>query len=70
MAYITGNPKSKKQVKEWLEAGKKLTVYQPGPFGRGIESSGHFVIEGPHYPEPHKFYGKAVVENGVIVKFS
>ena len=68
--YTIINFKSKKQLKEALAAGRKIGVYQPGPFGDGAPANGKVCLEGPHYPEPHRWYGSAVVENGYVVKVS
>jgi hypothetical protein len=68
MAYTDTNFKTKKDLKDALAAGKKLTVYQPGPFGGNIDPNGKVTLEGPHYPQPHKWYAEAQLENGYIVK--
>lgn len=67
--YITQNPKSKAEAKRWLAAGKRLTIHQPGPFG-GQEPTDGWVsgIEGPHYPEPHRWYGSVLMQEGRIIK--
>jgi len=45
---------------------KRVTVFQPGPFlGK---TDGEVSLEGPHYPEPHRWYARATIEGGVIVK--
>ena len=67
MAYVSGNPKTKKEIKDALKAGKTwLTVFSPG-LGT-IPNNGDVSIEGPHYPEPHKWYGTATLKDGYIVK--
>ena len=66
--YTTTNFKSKKALKEAIEAGKKVTYFQPGPWGGNEPKDGTFYLEGPHYPEPHKWYAKATAKDGVIVK--
>ena len=48
MAYVMGNPKTKKETRELIAAGKKLRVFQPGPFGTGPIQSGTVYLEGPH----------------------
>lgn len=63
--YVTGNPKSKKQIKEWMAEGKRVTVFSLSPFEKP-PFNGTVYIEGPHYPQPHKFYAQAIVENSVI----
>ena len=66
--YTHINFKSKKALKEAVAAGQKVTYYQPGPFGGNEPRSGRFCVEGPHYPEPHRWYAECVAEDGVIVK--
>jgi hypothetical protein len=67
MAYTHTNYKSGKALREDFKTGKKITVFQPGPFGPTVRD-GDEVIEGPHYPEPHRFYVGVVVKDGVIVR--
>ena len=64
--YCSPNFKTKKALKEAIAAGKKVTVFSPGPFP--CPQDGHITLEGPHYPEPHRWYAQVVVENGVVVK--
>ena len=64
MAYVDPNFKTKKQLKEAVAAGKTVTVFSPGPFG--CNQNGREFIEGPHYPEPHRWYAQVTVENGVV----
>ncbi len=45
-----------------------VTYHQPGPFGGNEPQNGVLAFEGPHYPQPHKWYAECTVENGVIVK--
>jgi hypothetical protein len=66
--YTNKNFKTKKALKEAVANGEKLTYYQPGPFGGNETMDGVITLEGPHYPEPHKWYAQATVENGFIVK--
>lgn len=66
MAYVTGNPKTKKELRERIAAGRRVEVFSPGPFG--CKQDGEETIEGPHYPEPHRWYARVKVEGGVIVK--
>lgn len=66
--YLTINFKSKAEAKRALASGQKFGVFQPGPFGGDEPRNGTVVIEGPHYPKPHRFYGKATVQNGIVVK--
>lgn len=69
MAYTDRNFKTKKELLTAFKAGEKLTVYKPNDmFGNGSVPDGNASIEGPHYPQPHRFYLSVVVEDGVIVK--
>jgi hypothetical protein len=67
MAYTIKNYKSKKALKEDLESGIVVTIYQPGPFGPNVPD-GVTYVEGPHYPEPHKWYAKVDVKNHRVIK--
>jgi hypothetical protein len=66
--YTSRNFKTKKALKEAVAAGEQVTYYQPGLFGGNEPKNGTINIEGPHYPEPHRWYASCVVENGIIVK--
>ena len=68
MPYTYTNYKTKKALKEAIAAGERVECYQPGPFGTGTIESGSVAIEGPHYPQPHRWYASAVVEDGRIVR--
>jgi hypothetical protein len=66
--YTDVNYKTKKALKEAVARGEQVTFYQPGPFGGNEPKNGKVLIEGPHFPAPHKWYAEATVENGFIVK--
>lgn len=66
--YTTFNYKTKKALKLAVAHGEKVTYYQPGPFGGNEPLEGVIYLEGPHYPEPHKWYARAHAKNGYIVK--
>jgi hypothetical protein len=68
--YVNGNPKTKSQLKKWIKEGVNPSVFQPGPFGGNEPDNGRVVLEGPHYPEPHKWYATGILENGRLVKVS
>jgi hypothetical protein len=68
MAYTHINFKTKKELKAAVLSGKTVTCYQPSPWGNAAVNDGNTVIEGPHYPEPHRWYAKVQVKNGNIVK--
>lgn len=67
MAYTEINFKTKKALKESFAAGRKLRVYQPGPFGPDVPD-GEATIEGPHHPQPHRWYVRVEVKNSVVTK--
>lgn len=62
--YINGNPKSKKLVKEWLKEGKRVTCFPVG-LQENITNGTAFVA-GPHEPDPHTWYGRVTIVNGVV----
>lgn len=64
MAYTVKNFKTKKELKEAVKAGP--VAVQPGMFGSVRD--GREAFEGPHYPEPHRWYAECEVKNGMIVK--
>jgi hypothetical protein len=66
MAYVDPNYKTKKELKEAVKAGVAVSVYSPGPFP--AEQHGVTSVEGPHYPEPHRWYARVEVRNGMVVK--
>lgn len=67
--YTSINFQSKKAFKQAVADGVEVILYQPGPFGNGpMVSSGRCAVEGPHFPQPHKWYATATVENGVVTK--
>jgi len=68
MSYVDPNYKSKKEFKEAVNVlGKRPSTYNPsGMFP--TPQNGEDTIEGPHYPQPHKWYARVKVENGIVVK--
>lgn len=70
--YAQGNPKSKAELKRRIAAGEKIRIFQPGGIFNPPEAAPDFTgfasLEGPHYPAPHTWYGRARVEGGVIVE--
>jgi hypothetical protein len=64
--YVSPNYKSKKQLKEAVSSGKEVYVYSPGDFPAPL--NGKVSVEGPHYPEPHKWYAQVEVKNGIVIK--
>jgi hypothetical protein len=67
MAYVVGNPKTKKALKEMFNTGS-VHLFEPG-IGK-IPENGTVYLEGPHYPQPHKWYAVAKIVEGKVVKIS
>ena len=63
--YCDINFKTKKALKEAVTSGKKVYVFSPGPFP--APTNGRCAVEGPHYPEPHKWYAQVEIVDGQIV---
>lgn len=66
--YTVENFKTKKALREAVMAGKIVTVFQPGPFQGNEPSDGDVSVEGPHYPQPHKWYARVTLKDGVVVR--
>jgi hypothetical protein len=64
--YTHTNFKTKKALKDAVAAGKRVTIYAPG-FG-SPKTDGTEFLEGPHYPEPHRWYAQVEMKDGVIIK--
>ena len=74
--YTTHNFKTKKALKEAVKAGHRVTVFQPNSIMREtmrVISDSHqrpltIALEGPHAPQPHRWYATAILENGRVTK--
>lgn len=66
--YTVTNFKTKKALKAAVAEGKLVRVYSPGPFP--CPTDGKITLEGPHYPEPHRWYAEAILKDGIIIKVS
>ena len=64
--YVSGNPKSKAELKRWIAAGRKIEVYPPG-LG-SVPENGITSLEGPHAPKMHSWYGTGTMKDGYLVK--
>ena len=64
--YCTHNFKTKKALKEAVAKGDQVSIFSPGPFP--CPSSGRVAIEGPYYPEPHKWCAMVEVRRNIIQK--
>jgi len=67
--YTEKNFQTKKALKEVVANGERVTVFQPNNiFNVEVPSDGSVAVEGPHYPQPHKWYANVVLKNGRVVK--
>lgn len=67
--YCEPNFKTKKLLKDAIRNGRRVTVFQPGPFQHIERPKNETVyLEGPHYPQMHTWYAKAKIEDGVVVR--
>ena len=64
--YTTTNYQTKKEFKAAVAAGDRVTIFSPGPFP--APTQGWTTIEGPQYPQPHRWYAEALLKDGVVVK--
>lgn len=68
--YTDRNFQTKKALKDAIAAGRQVGVYQPNGdlFNVRVPVDGVCSVEGPHYPQPHKWYARVQLADGVIVK--
>ena len=68
--YTVRNFKTKKAVRDAFKSGEKIEVYQPNGDITGFDTAnGRVCIEGPHYPEPHKWYASVEITDHIITRF-
>lgn len=65
--YASINFTSKKAFKEAVEKGRQITVRQPNALGPE-PTEGNVGVEGPWYPQPHRWYATATLKNGIVIK--
>ena len=63
--YTSTNFKTKAELKRALAAGQRITCYSPGPFP--CPKNGEISLEGPHYPQPHRWYATGEMKDGYLV---
>jgi len=68
--YSSINFKTKKELKAAVEAGKltRSHFYQPAGLGPDAPETGKIYVEGPHYPEAHRWYAEVFFFDGKAVK--
>lgn len=67
MSYTEYNYKTKKKIQDDIKEGKKIYCFNPGIGGNLSHYTGSVYLEGPHFPEPHKWYGAGKLVNGVLI---
>lgn len=79
MSYTVKNFKTKKDVKTAVANYNAnihvsgvlvdaVVCYNPGVGPDLSHYTGTVYLEGPHYPEPHKWYAQGEMKNGILVK--
>lgn len=68
--YVNPNFRTKKALKEAIASGSNIEVYPPNGdlFGVVVPENGRVTLEGPHYPEPHRWYATGIMKDGKLVK--
>jgi hypothetical protein len=66
--YTEKNYQTKKAMMADVTAGVRVPVFQPGPFRDGAPQDGFVCLEGPHYPQPHRWYARVLIADGFIVR--
>ena len=67
--YADGNPRSKKELKQWIAEGREVRAFLPNAEFTGFktQTDGTAFLEGPHYPKPHRWYAQVTLRDGIIV---
>lgn len=66
MSYVDPNYKTKKEFVAAVKAGVEHRPYNAsGMFA--APPNGMDVVEGPHYPKPHRWYAAVGVKDGVVI---
>ena len=63
--YVTPNFKTKKALKQAVLDGKRIEVFAPG-LG-SPPTNGICAVEGPHFPEPHRWYAEVAIMEGRVI---
>ena len=68
--YTVTNYRTKKALVEAVKAGVDVRVWQPNAdvTGATVPKDGVVFLEGPHYPEPHRWYAQATLKDGKVVR--
>ena len=64
--YTVKNYQTKKELKNDVAAGVPVRIFAP-MFGTPKVNGTEF-LEGPHSPQPHKWYAQVEMKDGLVVK--
>lgn len=70
MAYTTQNFRTKSELKQALAERQKISVFNPGLGPDLSQFTGEVCVEGPHAPEPHRWYARVRVKDGQVITVS
>lgn len=70
MAYTLEDFRTKKALKEAVASGRDVRCYNPGLGPDLTNYTGTVFLEGPHYPQPHKWYAKVDLASGKVIKIT
>lgn len=62
--YEASNPKTKKALKALMADGKAEFIQPGGEFDAVIPEDGDIFVEGPHFPQPHRWYARVTFVGG------
>jgi hypothetical protein len=63
--YAVENFKTKKAFLAAVKA-RRVAVWQPGGFWPS-QTDGRAVVEGPHAPQPHRWYAQVELRDGIVI---
>ena len=66
MSYVNPNYKRKKDFIAAVKSGVRHDTFNPSGLFETVKN-GSDVIEGPHYPKPHKWYSSVTVKDGIVI---
>ena len=66
--YTTRNYRTKSALKLAVANAQRVELFNPAADGIQPPRDGICYVEGPHYPEPHRWYARVLVEAGRVVK--
>ena len=64
--YVNPNFKTKKAFKLAVKEDKDVTIFSPG-LGV-VPVNGIVGVEGPHHPQPHRWYASVTIKDGKVIK--